>query len=90
MNATSIRKALGMMNAHDVFKAAWLDHGFKTVEEEGVRGAVTVPVRYSDDLVPGVLFLPRHFADAPASELMIPGTDGEPRTTLINVRVERA
>lgn len=54
------------------------------------NGAITVPVRYSDDLVPGMLFLPRHFADAPASELMVPDTDGESRTTLINVRVERA
>jgi predicted molibdopterin-dependent oxidoreductase YjgC len=64
-------------------------------DESNVRvtsrsGAVTVPVLYSDDLAPGVLFLPRHFADAPASELMVPDTDGESRTTLINVRVEKA
>jgi predicted molibdopterin-dependent oxidoreductase YjgC len=64
-------------------------------DESSVRvssrnGAVTVPVTYSDDLVAGVLFLPRHFTDAPVSELMVPDTDREPRTALINVRVERA
>jgi NADH-quinone oxidoreductase chain G len=54
------------------------------------NGAVRVPVRYSEDLAPGMLFLPRHFADAPASELMVPDANGEPKTALINVRVERA
>jgi NADH-quinone oxidoreductase chain G len=54
------------------------------------NGTVKVPARYSEDLAPGMMFLPRHFPDAPASELMVPDADGEPKTALVNVRVEKA
>ncbi len=54
------------------------------------NGTITVPVRFSEDLVPGALFFPRHFADARVSELMVPGPGEESLTSVINVKIERA
>ncbi len=64
------------------------DESIAKVSSRG--GAVTVAVRYSEDLAAGAVFLPRHFTDARASELMVPGPGEESMTSVINVRVERA
>jgi len=60
-----------------------------TVRVYSTNGSVTVPARHSEDLVPGVLFLPRHFADARASDLMVPGPGTESMTSVVKVRIER-
>ena len=54
------------------------------------NGSLAVPARYSEDMVPGVVFLPRHFADARASDLMVPGPGTESMTSIVKVRIERA
>jgi predicted molibdopterin-dependent oxidoreductase YjgC len=54
------------------------------------NGEITVPVQYSTDLVPGALFLPRHFAEAGVSELADPGPDEGSSMSVVNVKVERA
>ena len=62
---------------------------------EGAGGLVRRPqllqadVPGLHDLVPGVLFLPRHFADARASDLMVPGPGAESMTSVVKVRIER-
>ena len=88
-------------NLNKIVSSAYLLINPVTAAESGIpdesvvrvssrSGAVTVPVRYSEDLVPGTLFLPRHFTNARASELMVPGPGEESLTAVINVKVERA
>lgn len=60
-----------------------------TVRMYSANGSVTVPARHSEDLVPGVLFLPRHFENARASDLMVPGPGTESMTAVVKVRIER-
>ena len=67
---------------------------FKIPDESTVRiysanGSVKVQARHSEDLVPGVLFLPRHFENVRASDLMVPGPGTESMTAVVKVRVER-
>lgn len=51
-------------------------------------GEVAVGVKFSNDLLPGVLFLPRHFSDVPVSRLM--GENGAGlETAVVRVRVEK-
>ena len=51
-------------------------------------GEVALGVMYSNDLLPGVLFLPRHFSDVPVSRLM--GENGAGlETAVVRVRVEK-
>ncbi|UCG39084.1 MAG: NADH-quinone oxidoreductase subunit NuoG [bacterium] len=82
-----VGRASLMMNPQTAFGLD-LPEG-STVKVVSQKGQVTAPVEYSDDLVPGVLFMPRHFADAPASELMVPDIQGETQTAVVSVRVEK-
>ncbi|NOY87031.1 MAG: NADH-quinone oxidoreductase subunit NuoG [Deltaproteobacteria bacterium] len=51
-------------------------------------GEVALGVKYSNDLLPGVLYLPRHFSDVPVSRLM--GENGAGlETAVVRVRVEK-
>jgi NADH-quinone oxidoreductase chain G len=58
-----------------------------TVRTVSAQGEVSVAVTYSEDLALGVLFMPRHFANAPASALMVPGPDGDAETAVVRVKV---
>jgi hypothetical protein len=50
------------------------------------QGEFSVPVKYSDDMAPGVLFMPRNFAEAPVGALMTSAA-GEAETAVVRVRV---
>lgn len=60
------------------------------VRAVSAQGECSVAVNYSEDIAPGVLFMPRHFENAPASALMVPGPDGEAETAVVHVRVVKA
>jgi predicted molibdopterin-dependent oxidoreductase YjgC len=60
------------------------------VRAVSAQGEVSVAVNYSEDIAPGVLFMPRHFENAPVSALMVPGPDGEAETAVIHVRIVKA
>jgi NADH-quinone oxidoreductase chain G len=53
------------------------------------HGKLTVKAEYLEDMLPGVFFLPRHFADTPVGRLMGAGGD-RPETAVVHVRVEKA
>ena len=59
------------------------------VRTVSAQGEFSVTVQYSDDMAPGVLFMPRHFAEAPVSALMTSGA-GEAETAVVRVRVVKA
>lgn len=61
-----------------------------TVRTVSAQGEFSVAVNYSEDITPGVLFMPRHFENAPVSALMVPGPDGEAETSVVHVRVVKA
>lgn len=61
-----------------------------SVRAVSTQGEFTVTVSYSEDIAPGMLFLPRHFKNAPVSALMIPGPDDQARTAIVHVRVVKA
>ncbi len=58
-----------------------------TVRTVSAQGEVSVAVSYSEDLALGVLFMPRHFANAPASALMVPGRNRDAETAVVRVKV---
>jgi predicted molibdopterin-dependent oxidoreductase YjgC len=60
------------------------------VRAVSAQGECSVAVNYSEDIAPGVLFMPRHFENAPVSALMVPGPDGEAETAVVHVRVVKA
>jgi NADH-quinone oxidoreductase chain G len=61
-----------------------------TVRTVSAQGEFSVTVTYSDDLAPGVLFMPRHFANAPANSLMVLANEDEAETSVVRVRVVKA
>jgi predicted molibdopterin-dependent oxidoreductase YjgC len=88
-------------NLNKVHSSAFLLIHPATAAESGVAdgdtarvssssGEINVPVQFSTDLIPGALFLARHFADARVSGLMDTGAGEGPSRSVINVKVERA
>jgi formate dehydrogenase alpha subunit len=59
------------------------------VRTVSAQGEFSVAVKYSDDMAPGVLFMPRHFAETPVSNLMTSDA-GEIETAVVRVRVVKA
>ena len=60
------------------------------VRTVSAQGEFSLTVNYSDDMAPGMLFMPRHFANAPAGTLMVQGEDGNTETAVVRVRVVKA
>lgn len=60
------------------------------VRAVSAQGEVTVTVNYSEDMAPGMLFMPRHFKNAPVSSLMVSGPDGKAQTAVVKIRVVKA
>ncbi len=60
------------------------------VRAVSAQGEFSVAVNYSEDIALGVLFMPRHFENAPVSALMVPGPDGEAETAVVHVRLVKA
>jgi formate dehydrogenase alpha subunit len=60
------------------------------VRAVSAQGEISVAVNYSEDIAPGVLFMPRHFENAPVSALMVSGPDGEAQTAVVHVQVVKA
>ncbi|UCF31064.1 MAG: NADH-quinone oxidoreductase subunit NuoG [bacterium] len=54
------------------------------------QGEFSVRVAYAEELAPGVLFIPRHFANAPAGTLMVSTREGGTETAVVRVRVVKA
>ena len=59
------------------------------VRTVSAQGEFSVTVKYSDDMAPGVLFMPRHFAEAPVGALMASGAV-ETETAVVRVRIAKA
>jgi predicted molibdopterin-dependent oxidoreductase YjgC len=56
------------------------------VRTVSAQGEFSVTVKYSDDMAPGVLFMPRHFAETPVGALMASGAV-ETETAVVRVRI---
>ena len=61
-----------------------------TVRAVSAQGELSLTVAYSDDMAPGVLFMPRHFATAPVNSLMVSAGDVEAETSVVRVKVVKA